>query len=370
VEENISISTVAIQPHGGQDQGVLSSIANQTGGRYYFPQDPALLPGIFIKEAKTLKRSMIQNKTFVPENNFPSPILKGITGMPELLGYVITSPKPRATDILVFPDEEEKDPVLSTWRYGLGKSAAFTSDLSPLWGESWVEWEKYRAFVKQLVTDISRTSKQSQLAVQSFADGSRGILMIEDHNPDPAHLTMRAEVTLPNRQTKPIPVKQVGPAMYQGEFPLIGEGHYQVMVAAKGRAEQPEHAVSGFSVPYSPEYLRFRSDPSNLKTIANDTNGRLLSGEETGPELFDINRKQKQRSRPVFDWFLWALAILIPLDVGIRRVQIDFAVIKNWLHPRREKETIETLSSLLKKKEDVGAQLKEQSRPVSHLPQR
>jgi len=38
----------------------------------------------FIKEAKTLKRSMIQNTTFVPMVEFSSPTLKGIDSMPPL----------------------------------------------------------------------------------------------------------------------------------------------------------------------------------------------------------------------------------------------------------------------------------------------
>ena len=72
----ISISTVAINPHTNNDTGILETIAESTNGRFYFPEDPALLPSIFIKEAKTLKRSMIQNKQFSPRVEFPSPILK------------------------------------------------------------------------------------------------------------------------------------------------------------------------------------------------------------------------------------------------------------------------------------------------------
>ena len=58
------------------------------------------LPSIFIKEAKTLKRSMIQNKIFTPTIEFPSPILKGIDALPELKAYVLTSPKERLTTTL------------------------------------------------------------------------------------------------------------------------------------------------------------------------------------------------------------------------------------------------------------------------------
>ncbi len=44
------------------------------------------------------------------------------------------------------------DPVLARWKFGLGTTAAFTSDLSTNWGADWVGWEGYRPFVKQLMT--------------------------------------------------------------------------------------------------------------------------------------------------------------------------------------------------------------------------
>ncbi len=81
-QAKVSISTVAIYPHPGQGVDVMKAIAAATGGRFYFPQDPNELPSIFTKEAKTLKRSMIQNVTFTPELTAPSPILKGIEATP------------------------------------------------------------------------------------------------------------------------------------------------------------------------------------------------------------------------------------------------------------------------------------------------
>ncbi len=79
-DNDITISTVSIFPHGGMEVDTLRAIANVTGGRYYTTNDPEQLPSIFIKEAKSLKRAMVQNKTFTPEVGFPSPILKGLGG--------------------------------------------------------------------------------------------------------------------------------------------------------------------------------------------------------------------------------------------------------------------------------------------------
>ena len=75
--EKISVSTVVINPHGGVDIPAMQALAGVTGGRHYLVMDPNELPSIFIKEAKTLKRSMIQNTTFVPTVESSSPMLKG-----------------------------------------------------------------------------------------------------------------------------------------------------------------------------------------------------------------------------------------------------------------------------------------------------
>src|SRR5260221_362570 len=154
VASKVSVSMVAINPHGGQDISIMQSIAATTGGRYYFAQDPSQLPSIFIKEAKTLKRSMLQNKVFTPDVQMPSPVLKGIDALPPLRGYVLTTVKPRATTILrVPPDKAEPDqldPVLATWRFGLAVTAAWTSDLGPACAQDCLRWEKYHAFAEPL----------------------------------------------------------------------------------------------------------------------------------------------------------------------------------------------------------------------------
>ena len=70
---------------------------------------------------------------------FPSEITKDLSSVPPLHGYVLTSNKEDAEPVLQVINEGEQgadvDPILSTWQYGLGKSAAFTSDLSLKWGK-------------------------------------------------------------------------------------------------------------------------------------------------------------------------------------------------------------------------------------------
>ena len=354
VDEKISISTIGINPHTPNDTRLLKTIAQATGGRFYEPQDASQLPSIFIKEAKTLKRSMIQNVRFTPQVEFPSPVLKGIEALPDLLGYVLTSAKPRSHTILKGPEEEELNPVLSIWRYGTGAAAAFTSDLSPNWGVHWVTWAKYRAFVSQLMTEISRAEEESDLHLTVTATGNEGLILVEDHHEDPSFLEMQARVVGPDDREELIPLDQVAPRRYRAKFPLRGPGRYQVL-AAGAAGNRTSKAVGSLPVAYSAEYLQLHSNAKALESIAERTGGRILKGSET--DLFDFERVSKESSRSITDWFLVLLACLIPLDVGLRRVQVDLAAIKAWVFRKGPSESGATMSALLKRKHDVGGQL-------------
>ena len=350
--EKISVSTVVINPHGGADIEGMDVLARTTGGRHYLVMDPNELPSIFIKEAKTLKRSMIQNVTFVPTVEFTSPVLKGIDAMPPLHAYVLTTAKPRSVTILKGPEKEELNPVLATWRFGLGKTAAFTSDLSPNWASDWVQWPQYQAFVKQLMIEISRVEQHSDLFMQAFAEGDEGVIMVEDYHPEESMLEIQAQINGPHERETSLALKQTGPRRYEARFPLWGKGRYQIALAGVG-AGRNEQTMGGFVQAYSPEYLRFRSDPVTLRKIAERTGGRILTGQETGKDLFTIPREPKEISKSIVDLLLILLACLIPLDVGIRRVQLDWSVIRGWFGRDKKTESTETLGALLKLKEKV-----------------
>lgn len=376
-ENGMSLSTVAIGDN--PNLTLMGNLAELGGGTAHRVDDPYMLPKIFIKEALTLRRTMIQNKTFTPQVEVHSPVLKGIDAFPELGGFVLTMPrKGRAITILRAPKDkdggdEEIDPVLATWRYGLAKTAAFTSDLSPNWGAAWVQWDRYVPFVKQLVTDISRTEREGYLQMQAFASGETGVVLVEDTHPpfdgggnlaDPqgvpsqdSFLDVEVTVTGPQRRSQTVRLRQIGPRTYEGQFPLWGKGRYQVVGAGVGDG-RTERMIGGLVVPYSQEYLRFRSNPIVLSEIARKTGGRMLTGDESGGDVFLKEGGSKSTSRPVADLFLVVLACLIPFDVGVRRIQLDWGLILGWLRiGRKIGSSGETLEALLRRKKTLAGHL-------------
>ncbi len=367
VDSQISVSTVAVFPHNGDTQ-LMADIASVTKGRLYVPSDPAQLPSIFVKEAKTLRRSQIQTRSFTPQLVGSDPMLRGITQSPQLHGYVLTSPKedPRASILLAAPltdsekaaGEEDPDPVLAVWRYGLGVTAAWTSDFTERWGRDYVQWEQFQQLVNQIVTRIGRSRREQFLRVYTYVNGNDGVVVVEDFHPEETLLDVNVSVKGPGDFEASQAVRQIAPRRYQATLPLQGEGRYQVMISATDGTRN-EIANAGFIVSYSPEYLRFRANPLALREIAESTGGKELDIEgdskEAAQQLFG-DRQPKRSSRPIFDWYLMLIAFLLPLDVAVRRVQLDAGWIKR-LFTREKRSSGQTLGTLLQRTGEVRSTL-------------
>lgn len=362
-EAKISVSTVGVGKPDEIDGQVLSIIAAETQGRFYPVPDANQLPRVLMREAITLRKNAIRNQPFQPGFEMASPIIKGIDGLPELQGMVVTVPKTRAEVVLVAPtgDEAEPlDPLLALHRHGVGRTAAFTSDLSTNWGREWLNWPQYRPFVRQLMTEIARTSGDNQLQIRTEVSGTEAIIQIEDHSPELELREVRGLLHGPDNHPLPLELKQVAPRRYQARVPLSGEGRY--LVTALG--SENERATDGFVVPYSQEYLRFTSNHKNLQDIAEATGGRVLSGRETGTDIYSPTRSPRQTSQSVVVLCLQLLALLIPLDVGLRRIQFDVAGLRS-LFTRRRAPSTATMSTLLRRKESLATT--EPEKPVRPL---
>ena len=208
---------------------------------------------------------------------------------------------------------------------------------------------------KTLITEISRANTQSSVQVRSYAAGGQGHIVVEDFGKDASFLNVAANVEAPGGVAQQVSLKQVAPNRYEGTFPITGKGRYQVTaVGMDAEGKQKVRSHGGFVVSYSEEFLRFRADPVVLDRIRERTGGRLLTGRETGEEIFKVDRTPRLSSRSIIDLLLILLACLIPLDVAFRRVQLDWITVKSWFGFGRA-ESSETLSTLLAMKERLSS---------------
>ncbi|MBW3667530.1 MAG: VWA domain-containing protein, partial [Actinobacteria bacterium] len=140
-EEGITVSVV------GTGEGAipaLEEVAEAGKGRFYPGRDLDEIPEIFVKEARLASRSFINEGEFYPAVTSTAPAVRDLASSPALLGYVATSPKPTADVQLQVG--EFSDPLLASWRVGLGQVTAWTSDGGDRWAANWASWDGFSDF--------------------------------------------------------------------------------------------------------------------------------------------------------------------------------------------------------------------------------
>ena len=69
----------------------------------------------------------------------------------------------------------KSDPLLAVQRYGLGRTAAFTS-VSPRWGKDWLQWAEFSQFAAQLVRGSSARGRRRGFDVRVHLREGQGIV--------------------------------------------------------------------------------------------------------------------------------------------------------------------------------------------------
>jgi len=316
----ITVSTVAVGE--GSDTTLLDNIARIGKGRHYETSDPAQVPQIFAKETVTASKSAIDEQPFVPQVIRATHALRDVDmeSAPFLLGYVMTRPKPTCEVILA---TEKGDPLLVWWRYGLGMTAAFTSDAKSRWAAEWMTWPGFGKFWTQVIRQTMRKSDARGIIVDTKRHGATADLTVDAVN-ELGQFLNGAEVELtvidPQLRRAQSVLRQSAPGRYVSTIPTAKQGAHHLEIALKQNGQVLYRQSRGLMVGYSDE-LRIR--PTNeqlLQAVAS------ASGGAYAPEPGKIFAAEGSASRPTPLWSFLASAalVLFILDVALRR--IDFSL--------------------------------------------
>jgi uncharacterized membrane protein len=335
LSNKITVTTVMVGGHGTAiDRGRMSNVATTTGGRFYEPKNPKQLPQIFIKEAQLVSRSLIQEgDLYQPQvvSRLPGPA-EGFAAVPAIEGYVLTAMREGLVQTpIVVATEDGNDPLYAHWNYGLGKSIAFTSDLSGRWGARWASWSEFRKFWEQSIRWVMRPSSPANIDVKTHQEGDRAVVEVEALNVDASFLNFlrtNAVVIGPDAQAMPLSLQQTGPGKYRGEF-LTGEaGAYLVNINYAGGSEAAPlrgNVQAAITVPYAREFRDVKHNAALLRQLAEMTGGRMLS--TASPELVDLFNRESlevpKSPRRVWDLMAMLAAALFVFDVAARRLSVD-----------------------------------------------
>jgi len=348
-QAGITISAVGVNPHSPNDTNTLRTMAQVTGGNYYAVANNALatLPQIFIKEAQTIRRALIwEGESFSPaRTGVPTETMRGIPSVPAINGYVVTAPREGLS--LVTLRGKEEDPIAAQWQHGLGRVVTFTSDVSTRWAPQWVGWSGFDQFWEQHIRWAMRPSGSATMRVSTENIGDKTRVIVEAFDPDGERLNFadfQARAATPDGQGLAIEVQQVGPGRYEGEFNSDQAGAY--VVNLQYRAANSEGGVLAGSAqaavtrPFADEFKALSTNLPLLRQVASITGGRELSNDPIAADLWSRDGvKVPVALTPV--WLIFAMigVGVFLLDVAVRRVRIDPAMIAAFIRRGASKET-------------------------------
>jgi len=274
------------------------------------------VPKIFTAEALMAVRSFVVEEPVPLVRRGEGPTIVGLTPPPPIRGYVATAPKPSSDVAFVSP---RGDPVLATWRYGLGRAVAVTSDDGLRWTAPWISWPDLARFWSQAVRwTLGDDAPGLHLVAALGREGASARAVLDARRIDGAPwdgLDVRGEVTAPDGTRGTIALRQTAPGRYEGGWPAQVQGVYTVTVVARDGQRAGGTRTVGLVVPYSPEYRLPAGNLALLSRVVETTGGAFLSKPQ---DAFRRGRGSGQRETwPVLSEV--ALALLLA-EVAVRRL--------------------------------------------------
>src|SRR5437867_4423361 len=309
-------------------------------GRFYYTEDSQTIPRIFTLETQLASKASLVEQPFKPQLTAPNhEAMQDINwkAVPPLGGYVATTVKQNAELVLM---SHQEDPVLATWRYGLGRAAAFTSDAKSKWGVLWLRWGDFNKFWAQLTRWTLRSGSRSDTtAIVQRIDQTGEVVVdaVDGKGEFINFLDSQIGVVAPNRERSVVDLEQIGPGRYRGRFPAPQEGVYLVGMAQRKAERVVGSQLAGLVVPYAQELRDLGVDETLLRELAELTGGSALQ------EPQDAFLKLRRRSRiavEIWPWLVGIVALMMVPDIALRRVGPGgLSRMRGWLSRRLRRAT-------------------------------
>ncbi len=317
-EAGITLSTVAVGQEA--DAWLLEILAATGNGRFYMTDEFSDIPKIFAKETFLAGKTYINNRRFTPQLESYSEILSGINSLPSLDGYVGTTAKSTARVIL---KSDSDDPVLATWQYGLGRTAAWTSDVKGMWTSNWLLWDESPLFWNNTISWLSQKRVEEEFLVTGMQKDGIGIVEV-NLPPDEGtgEALVDAVMVSPSGNKQSVRLDAVFPGAYKGYFDCDETGIYIANVTVKEGGRVTKSLSTGIAVPYSQEYNIVREDKKAFfEKLAFESGGRIINSSR---DVFSGSPPPVVSVTDITSPLLILAIVLLILDIVVRRLNISF----------------------------------------------
>ena len=320
-QDGVSLSTIAIGPKPNVE--LMSAIADIAGGKAYVAASDAEMPGLFVSETRRLLGDSIVEEKFRPTSGNRGDELAGLdfASAPPLGGFVTTRAK-QFSDVLLRAPQDQ--PLLVTTHYGLGRTAAFLSDVKNRWAAEWLDWKGYGRFWSQVVREVIPRRAEAGLDWRVSRNADEVTIELTALSADYAYrnsLLPKVRVTSPLGDTAAMLLRQVAPGEYRVNMPIVAGSAkpYRFELLEGGGVTKTEAKQAGeqlLSYRWTDEYRVLPPNNALLREISHATGGVFAAKAD---DVFADYGDNELAPRTLWHWFVAAALLLFLIDILIRR---------------------------------------------------
>lgn len=309
-DKGITTSTVLIGSQAHSE--FLVNMANWGKGRFYNVPNRFNLPEVILKQPASAKLPSYRPGSHQVNGHGSAAWWAGTdpNSIPNLDGYVETRARPGAEVLL--ETQQGSHPIFASWRYGLGRVSALTTEPVGPGTHGWQSWSGLGAFLAQM---LDRTASHDSNDFQ-FAIARRGF-----------EITLTAErrgTTTSSPIAKVLDIElniqpqfsELAPGYFEAQFLLAKESSLHIEAASSLKPERITRLVLD---PFSDRVAELQVDARNtlhLENLAAATGGQVRGA---NPQPPTTSKGAAIRLREYAPWLL-ALSLLFFLcDLYYRR---------------------------------------------------
>jgi VWA domain-containing protein len=308
LKETPDTTLSAIAVGGAPNTTLLGALVTAGGGTLYLADDFSTLPQVSIRATQRLSRERFVTGDTQVNGRL---ITTHATGpVPPVQGYVVGYPKETAQTLLWGGE----DPLVSTWRVGLGSITVLTTDLSGAWTQQWFEWLGLpRLFEGVLATTESEVSATLGLSTTVSFEGSTTSILVDARDEDGGYVNfLDIEATVLPTDVH-LQLSQVSPGLYQESFTTPAKGGYTIQILDRTRDRSMSVPLS---VPYAAEVTEIDQNLVALAWIAERSSGVILEGDAALPAA---EERLTIQTDPLYSLFILIAIILYLVELTIRK---------------------------------------------------
>ena len=314
---NITLSTVAVGD--GSNSTLLNELAKEGKGRSYYTDMFTDIPRIFAQEVFMSVGTYIINEEFTPSIVSNHEILSGVQtseGIPSLLGYIGTSLKDDAIEIL---SSNRDEPILAVRQYGIGKTVSFTSDIDGSFSKNYLTWEYGPQLIKNIVYyAIPSYGEEGHLSI--IQDGNEAKVEYYNDNVD-SNTKVTGIYNGEDGTQGEFTLTQSEPGKFEANVPLSELGFYNFNIRQQDGEKITSTYKGAFALKYSDEY-KFNTNSVKLDSLVSETDGSFINKPE---EVFEGKLEKEYKKINLTNLLLILALILFLFDIAYRRLNLDFS---------------------------------------------